>query len=333
MAVKNKFLFGFLIVMLLAVVTTITVLAGSFSLVGGGASGGTPDDIYGPTFPGLIIPGVGLFEVDAFTYGHTNVTYPSIPAFEFSVDPASIGAGGSAVAAEAGLGEAQSDVFASVIGSGTNGLVFDGNGSTGPPLGLIEPSTDDVDGYDKNGGPVLGFIWWSVDPPTTGIPPYLGLGFSPGDIFVAPAGPGYSGAPVLYATALALGLTPADDIDGLVILEDGVAVGGPLSAGDCVLFSLAPGSPFPASPADVLAFGPCIPMLPPGLYIAIPAPLLGLLPTDNIDALAIPFTPTAVGLQNFTARAGQPSLMVWLAVISLALVSVFLVWQRRRKYS
>jgi hypothetical protein len=322
--------------MLLVVATTITVLAGSFSLVGGGASGGAPDTIYGPTFPAPIIPGAGPFEVDAFTYGHVGVLFSSISAFEFSVDPFSVGVPASAVFAEASFFEAHADVFASVIGSGTNGLVFDGDGSTGPPLGLSElppPTTDDVDGYDKNGAPILGFIWWSVDPPTTAVPPYLGL--SPADIFVAPSVPGYSGAPppVPYATAATLGLTPGDDIDALVILEDGAAVGGPLTAGDCVLFSLAPGSPFPASPADILAFGPCIPMPPPGPYLVTLALALGLLGTDNIDALAIPFTPTAVGLENFIARAGQPSLFIRLAVFSIALLSVVLVWQRRRKYS
>lgn len=88
---------------------------------------------------------------------------------------------------------------------------------------------------------------------------------------------------VLLLPAAAIGLTPGDDIDALVYIEDGVP--GP-SPGDTILFSLTPGSAtlalLGASPADVLAASPGG---VPGVFA--PAGALALLTTDNIDALDV----------------------------------------------
>jgi hypothetical protein len=82
-----------------------------------------------------------------------------------------------------------------------------------------------------------------------------------------------------------------DNIDGVHVLEDGVAPGGPATPGDVVYLSLAPGSPTlplviggPATAADVLVKMPTTPG-PPALFAA--AGTLGLTPGDNIDALSM----------------------------------------------
>ena len=78
-----------------------------------------------------------------------------------------------------------------------------------------------------------------------------------------------------------LGLGALDDMDALVYFEDGTP--GP-TPGDAVLFSLAAGSPtlglLGASPADILITGPGF---LPGIFA--PAGAIGLLPTDELNAL------------------------------------------------
>jgi PEP-CTERM motif len=156
-------------------------------------------------------------------------------------------------------------------------------------MGVFEaPGVGNTDAWD--GGPLPppgGAIHYSVTPAdTAGHPSYLG--FSPADIFISPAIPGYStpGAPVVYAGFAALGLVaPGDDIDALAIIEDGVPG---FTAGDTVYFSLTPISPtlgiLGASPADIL-----VTTLAGIPAVAFPAASLGLFgiaaAPDDIDAL------------------------------------------------
>ncbi|MGH7179267.1 MAG: hypothetical protein ACREJC_17955, partial [Tepidisphaeraceae bacterium] len=118
----------------------------------------------------------------------------------------------------------------------------------------------------------------SVDPSTA-----AAIGVSPADILVLFA----PGPPPVWATAAALGLVAADDIDALAVHDLGLA--GTFDAADVVYVSLAPGSPslvpgalFPggASAGDVIQ------VFPAPAAIAISAATLGLAPTDNLNALS-----------------------------------------------
>ena len=94
----------------------------------------------------------------------------------------------------------------------------------------------------------------------------------------------------LYAPHYELGLVQADDIDALIIFDDGQI--GLYDDGDVVLFSLAPGSPslttIPgasqfAAAADIFVVGAGV---PGGPRVFAPAAAFGLgSPSDNVDAL------------------------------------------------
>ena len=317
----RKYSFVFILIITLFFVTASSALATSFSISAGGVTPAPPDDILAPPVPSPILTGVGV-EVDAFSFGHLSVGLEDISALEFSVDSSSVGLGGTAVDTEATIFEAHADIFTSSLG-GSNSLLFDGDGSSDPTLGLTElvaPTTDNVDGYDKNPGPSLGPIWFLWD-----------LSVFKATILTTPAGAGYSGAGMFFATPATLGLVDDDDIDALVVLEDGVGLGGAMSAGDCILFSLAPGSPslltIPASPADILNAGSGC----PGPVIFATEASLGLAAGDNVDALAIPFTPTAVSLQAISSQPDYGyTLIMMTGIILLALVSIIFIRRTSR---
>ena len=191
-------------------------------------------------------------------------------------------------------GEEAADVFLTPLIAhsypSTNFQAFDGNGGTAPPLGLPEPFIADLDalgnvGTDPSFGPGV-LALFSVDP-ATAAGPYLGA--SAADVFASPTVPGYAfsggAVPPVYASAALLGLVAGDDINALQWWDDGIAGA---TSHDQVFFSLAPGSPslaaIGASPADILS------IQPGGLapVIVVPASRLGLLPTDDINALYIP---------------------------------------------
>jgi hypothetical protein len=250
-------------------------------------SGGLGAFLFSPG-PVVVVPGgpPGM-EVDAISFAKTG---PIAPGFYFSVNRGSVGAPATAVAGESAFGDQAADIFVST-GAGFNFQFRDGNGivanpltpgAPSPPLGLAEPGPAPGDNLDALDLSVVGpMIYWSVNPATTGSAPYLG--FSAADIFLAPTFGGYAGAPALYAPAGLLGLLAGDDIDALVFYDDGLAGATP---GDILLFSLAPGSPSlgigGASAADILITSPGA---VPGLFL--PAGAIGLLPTDDLDALDV----------------------------------------------
>ncbi len=106
---------------------------------------------------------------------------------------------------------------------------------------------------------------------------------SPADIYATPPGAGAYG---LFAADFTLGLVPGDDVDALAVWD----VAGDLMAspGDYALFSLAPGSPtlagFGLSAADILVTD-----FTGAFALYLTAGSLGMLPTDNIDALDVEF--------------------------------------------
>jgi hypothetical protein len=246
-----------------------------------------PDDIFNPG-PVPILPGgtaipATVAEVNAFSYGHTHFNETIL---FFSVDRPSVGAAGAVLTESSKTGGDQSaDIYSSFI-AGSNAQFWDGDGSSAPPLGLFEPVTspgDDLDGLDLRPSSPTGHIFWSVDPTTSAThPAYAGL--SPADIFISPVVPGYSVLPALFTPAITLGLSPADDVDALVVIDFDSSL--TWSAGDSIFYSLAPGSPalvgLAASPADIIivTFGGAP-------FLGLPAPALGLLPTDNLNALDV----------------------------------------------
>lgn len=291
------FLFGPAVLFLVAqpaFAQNFSVMAGQPDLVGGFPPG---DDILGPgpapVLPGLLGPPSPISEVDAFSAGRTS--FPTAPTFLFSVDSLAVGGLGTAVAGQAALLEAQTDVF-HTFGAGLNTLYHDGDGSTpstAGPLGLSEgppfgTSPLGVDAYEANPpgsfpGP---FVFWSVDTATAmGNPTYFGGGALPGDIFLSPPVPGYAAGPAIYASALTLGLSTTDDIDALEVYDIGPSI-GTLDPLDIILFSLTPGSPTVlgglVAPGDILAssgggsFG-----------LFAPDVSLGLAPGDNLNALSV----------------------------------------------
>lgn len=263
-----------------------------------GLNGVFPDDLLFPG-PGPVLPGAGGLppgplpppppvDVDGFTFTHVFPGSHTILGLEFSVSPASVGAAGTAVAAEAAAGDAPADIYSTALAGG-NLLFADGDGlPPGPalPLGLIEPGSN-VDGWDATppfGPPASPGVHFTI----TGFdaafhPVYAGTGSTGGDIFFSPPVIGYSVFPALYAGFGAIGLVAADDIDALAIVDDGSF--GP-SPADAIYFSLTPGSPtlaaLGASPADIL-----VTSIGGAPVVAFPAAVLGLLPTDDVDALDI----------------------------------------------
>jgi hypothetical protein len=133
----------------------------------------------------------------------------------------------------------------------------------------------------------------TVDPNTVTI--------GPADLLVPPGTPAYTqlpsgcpagGKPCVAVTAASLGLVPGDDLDALCWFDRDIAGGIgnglpdlPFAAGgpDQYYFSLTPTSPtLPATgfgPADILA------PRPGGVLLAVYAGRLGLLDSDNLDAL------------------------------------------------
>lgn len=245
-------------------------------------------DVFAPGPPGgpppLAVPagGMGLLgapfdELDAITSGGP------IGLLHFSVDRFSFGVPvfHSSVFSEAGAGQQAGDVY--IAGAlPTNVLAFNQDMLSGiPPVpaGIaVPPPIDDLDALDLAGP-------FPIALSLTGGHPYLGAsGFfgCGGDLFAPGLGPP---APLLPFFALGLAAC-ADDVDALHAV---------FPPGD-VYFSLAPGSPslFPGSPIGACFFAGCSPadvFVAPGAagfaLLFRTAASLGLLPGDNVNALAM----------------------------------------------
>lgn len=298
---------SFLVGVVLTVACVGVTEAQTFSLDGAsaGLNGFAPDDLLLPGPAPLLLGASGLplgppvppppVDVDAFTFSQVFAGPHTILGVEFSVAPGSVGAAGTAVIVESGgvgFADEPADIFGSGLGGG-NIQVADGDGlPLAPPIpfGVIEPGSN-VDGWDATapfGPPTFPGIYFSITPAdAAGHPIYAGTGSTGADIFFSPPIVGYSVAPAVYATGAMLGLAAIDDIDALAIIEDGS--GGP-SPADVIFFSLAPGSPtlagLGASPADILVSS--IGGVP---AVAFGAGVIGLLPTDDVDALDLAVVP------------------------------------------
>lgn len=252
----------------------------------------SPADIVGSRGAVAIMPAshLGLIatdEVDAFSYGVDHlvpVGSADWTSLVYSVDRFTVGAPGN-------------DINTQATGNGAAGDEFIGQVyfNTGLPLCTTPPYVDpwlwsdapshnltplpvqsDEDGVDWFATTVARPVYLSVDPATA-----IRLGRSEADILYQPAPGPFAPLPVLYAPQAALGLLPGDDIDALAVYDDPPV--GVFGGGDVVFVSLTPGSPtlgaLTTSAASVIQVWPA-------LTVAFPDASLGLLTTDNLNALS-----------------------------------------------
>jgi hypothetical protein len=232
--------------------------------------------------PGATVLGLSAGDViNGISFAHDRFQPGS--KIYFSVSSSSLGAAGVPpdVASESLLGEAGADVFwGGTLGTpAANVRVLDGDGApanTPPASGLIETgmNPDDMralatcDPTHENFGTTLVTL-------AAGSPSLATLGLTPADVLIA----NFNG-PLLGAwfTSASLGLVAGDVIDALAVDINTI--------GSRAVYSLAPGSPtlalLGASPADILQT-----IWPGSPTVLVPATALGLLPTDDIDALDI----------------------------------------------
>lgn len=302
----------------LIVVSVVTMMsvgsaaAVNFSLgVPPSATPAPGDDILVPGPGSIYVGGGGAgFDVNGFSYSHAaGVGFLGVA---FSVDSVAVGAPGTAVFAESGgggaPGEQSAGIYTSAFGGG-NAHLHDGDGvvfgvpAVGVPaaLGLIETAGapaapfDDLDGLDlRTSGaaagppPLGGTIYWT--------PSFAAAGPGASDaIFISAAGPGYAAAGAVWAAPGVLGLGtfgPGDDIDALVVLEDGVFG---VSPGDMIYFSLAAGSPSLVGLG--FAAGDILAVAPGGAPVVLaPAAALGLAAGDDLNALDLVVPEPGTGL-------------------------------------
>ncbi len=236
--------------------------------------------------------GGGGIEVNGISYGHAPGTISTAKAW-FSVGMAT-GAAGTAVNNEPAA-ERMSDIYQGFNNS--NYQRYDGDGlpwsATVHPLSVPEPFSTNVDGIDLRSG--MDTIFWTIDASTAGSSVvYTNPGYSSADIFVDDALATYAGAPALYADSGELSLTATDDIDALVVLDNGDDDYN--SVDDTVYFSLANLSPtltsIGASKGDILITGGG----DPSVRVFATAASLGLLSTDELNALDYAPEPAALTL-------------------------------------
>jgi len=245
---------------------------------------------------------VNADEIDALSYGTDTISRNAEHPLFFSVREGASGIRGSAVEQEAscGPGEVGGDEFAVPV-PGHNRLYYDengtpcgGGGAARHGLGLAPgeeldalthepPTTVDTDGDRFPDKPV----YFSLAP---GSPTLTTFGYNPGDILVAVSTT--QGLNLkLFASASQLGLQPSDNIDALMLVENGNGYLDLASAsnpdGDKVIFSLdAPSaSRYGYRPGDLLTA-----VIDPNssnviLARAFPDELAGLNAQDDIDAL------------------------------------------------
>jgi hypothetical protein len=237
----------------------------------------TPDVITGDTAFELVTGDV----INSITFSHDRFQ-PSATIY-FSVTSSSVGIAGTPpdVFSEAANGEAGADIFAGgTFGApGANVRVLDGDGEPDdapPASGLLESGTpDDVNALatcDPLNNPTGG----SLVTLAPGSPSLTTLGLTAMDSIAA----NFMQGPLLgqWMGGAMIGLVTGDVIDALAVDSN--------TSNTRAIFSLAPGSPtltsLGASPADILES-----IVPGPPTVLVTAATLGLLVTDDIDALDI----------------------------------------------
>jgi hypothetical protein len=231
---------------------------GNNDVLQSGPVGGPPTVLMPAASLGL--PAVSADEIDAMSDFGVDEEGPF-----FSVDRASVGLPGTAVAAQAALGQAAGDIFRAIPGAlhlnqRSLGLL--------PSILPGAPTAAPIDNLDA-----LNFFNATIENRLYSLAPGNSLGVSGADLI--------NSSGITVVTAAALGLLPGDDIDALQWIFSGY------------YFSLTPGSPSLAgsSPADIF--------YSPGngsFSLHTDATRLGLQSTDNVVALAWLPEPTSFSL-------------------------------------
>lgn len=168
-----------------------------------------------------------------------------------------------------------------------------------PPTRLISPAWFSL----SNPSPSLAFL-------PTAPPSFVNTGV---DIFFDP-NPTIPGGEQHYATGFDLGLQHGDDIDALIVFDDGDGLFNPLA--DQMVFSLRTGSPtlgLGFSAADILTT-----VNGSGFALYAAASELGLLPSDELDCLELLLTNNIDAAIHDHAIYPEPaSLLLLLAGLTL----------------
>lgn len=220
-------------------------------------------------FPALALRPIDV--ISSFSYGVERMT-PNPGCTQmlyFSVSAASVGIPGSAVNIQATGNGAAGDIFVALVNPAGGPIIGPILWNDAPAVGLTPlPVQDEISGASY---PKLPFttnaVFFTLDAPSAAF-----YGRTPADIF-------YTSPGIVYAPLGMLGLTPADEIDALAVIDNGMI--GVLDPPDTIYISLTPASPSApmfGGPAAILQVWPVI--MP--LYFG---PQLGLLPTDDIDAI------------------------------------------------
>jgi hypothetical protein len=234
--------------------------------------------------------------VDALSFGLDAFGSQAVTTVAFSVDPNAGGVPGTGVALEAANDEAEGDEFVSQFRN-TNSQLVDEQVfvlRSGPPSEDIDalvdqpPSLVDGDGDMVPNRP----IFFSLD---AGSPSLSAIAGATAASILVKNG---AAPPMVFASEIRMGLRPGDDLDALCLMKSALpsatlrAGAGPPSpppAGnattDYALFSLAPGSPtltaLGVTQGDLLVTD--FSAGAPAVYAT--AQQIGLLPSDNLDAL------------------------------------------------
>ncbi len=161
-----------------------------------------------------------------------------------------------------------------------------------PPATNVIPVIDDMDAleletFDPDSDNLHELpIFFVLDAASPSLPFFAVL---PSDVLVSPPG----GTITVYAPFPSLGLAATDMIDAIAVWDDGNLIA---DAGiDYTIYSLAPGSPAlaPGSPIPACFAAGCSPAdifvtdFSGASKLFLPAAAIGMLPTDNIDALDV----------------------------------------------
>lgn len=220
-------------------------------------------------FPVLALRPIDV--ISSFSYGVERLT-PNPGCTQmvyFSVSAASVGMPGSAVNIQAAGNGAAGDIFVALVDPAGGPSVGPILWNDAPAVGLTPlPVQDEISGTSY---PKLPFttnaVYFTLDAPSA-----VFYGRTPADIF-------YTAPGVLYAPFGLLGLTPADEIDALAIIDNGII--GTLDPPDSIFISLTPASPSAPMFGGSAAVMQVWPVIRPFYF----SQQFGLLPSDDIDAV------------------------------------------------
>jgi hypothetical protein len=243
----------------------VPIPSGAGDIFGPGGTSWYPSSFLDPL---LTLP---VDEVTSLSFGNDRLLSGPL-LFWYSVDRTTVGIPAGIVNIQAIGNGAAGDIF----WEGPLSLYMDATANALTPLPPVQSDLDAI-GVTPMLAENRNRPYFTLDPPTA-----AKLGFGPADVLYQPLPAAAPPPALLYAPAAVLGLAPVDRIDGLAIKDKGVI--GVLDPADVVMVSLTTGDPTLVangwSGADIIQVFPGPPI------IVRPAAALGLLPTDDVNAIA-----------------------------------------------